>query len=200
MEINKSLGEAIHDIRTGKNISIAYISEQTKVNAVHLNLIENNKRLPSGELLEKMSDIFSLNERIREELYLMLAKEKLKNNIPDKVLDKMILGKLGMPDKFIERIEKDVKNTKIKIDKKKIDDVINSQTMLSKEEVIELAKSLKQPVSEYLLLAEYIPDEFIELLQYKDMEKLISGIVKIGDPVKIDRAVNSLANLFDAIR
>ena len=199
MEINKSLGETIHDIRTGKNISIAYISEQTKVNAVHLNLIENNKRLPSGELLEKMSDIFSLNERIREELYLMLAKEKLKNNIPDKVLDKMILGKLGMPDKFIKRIEKDVKNTKIKIDKKKIDDVINSQAMFSKEEVIELAKSLKQPVSEYLLLAEYIPDEFIELLQYKDMEKLINGIVKIGDPVKIDRAVNSLANLFDAI-
>ncbi|MHB1647028.1 MAG: helix-turn-helix domain-containing protein [bacterium] len=199
MEIEKSLGEKIHDIRTGKNISIAYISEQTKVNAVHLNLIENNKRLPSGDLLEKMSDIFSLNERIREELYLMLAKEKLKNNIPDKVLNKMVLGKPGMPDKFTERIEKDTKSTKVKIDKKKIDAVINSQARLTKEEVIELAKSLKQSVSEYLLLAEYIPDEFIELLQYKDMENLINGIIKLGDPVKIDRAINSLANLFDAI-
>ena len=190
----KTLGETLQEIRKNKNVTVARLSEHTGVNQVHLNLIESGKRLPSGELLEKMSELFNVNEKLKENLYLLLVKEKLKNNIPDKIIKKLTLGKEGMPDAFIEKIKADIKNVKAKIDKKKIDSVLAEAAKLSKEDVIELAESLKQPVSDYLLLAEYIPDEFIELMRYKDTEKLLKGIIGLDDDKKIEKAVKSLAD------
>ena len=192
--VEKTLGETLQEIRKNKNVTVARLSEHTGVNQVHLNLIESGKRLPSGELLDKMSELFNINEKLKESLYLLLVKEKLKNNIPDKIIKKLTLGKEGMPDAFIERLKGDIKNTKTKIDKKKIDAVLDYRIKLSKEDVIELAESLKQPVSDYLLLAEYIPDEFIELMRYKDTERLIKGIARLDDAQKIEKAVKSLAD------
>jgi transcriptional regulator with XRE-family HTH domain len=94
----KTLGETLQEIRKNKNVTVARLSEHTGVNQVHLNLIESGKRLPSGELLEKMSELFNVNEKLKESLYLLLVKEKLKNNIPDKIIKKLTLGKEGMPD------------------------------------------------------------------------------------------------------
>ena len=190
----KTLGETLQEIRKNKNVTVARLSEHTGVNQVHLNLIESGKRLPSGELLDKMSELFNVNEKLKESLYLLLVKEKLKNNIPDKIIKKLTLGKEGMPDAFIERLKGDIKNTKTKIDKKKIDAVLDYRIKLSKEDVIELAESLKQPVSDYLLFAEYIPDEFIELMRYKDTERLLKGIARLDDYKKIEKAVGSLAD------
>ena len=195
----KTLGETLQEIRKNKNVTVARLSEHTGVNQVHLNLIESGKRLPSGELLEKMSELFNVNEKLKESLYLLLVKEKLKNNIPDKIIKKLTLGKEGMPDNFIERLKGDIKNTKTKIDKKKIDAVLDYLIKLSKEEVIELAESLKQPVADYLLLAEYIPDEFIELMRYKDTERLIKGIARLDDAQKIEKAVKSLADFLSVM-
>ncbi len=195
----KTLGETLQEIRKNKNVTVARLSEHTGVNQVHLNLIESGKRLPSGELLEKMSELFNVNEKLKENLYLLLVKEKLKNNIPDKIIKKLTLGKEGMPDAFIEKIKADIKNVKAKIDKKKIDSVLAEAAKLSKEDVIELAESLKQPVSDYLLLAEYIPDEFIELMRYKDTEKLLKGIIGLDDDKKIEKAVKSLADFISVM-
>ena len=195
----KTLGETLQEIRKNKNVTVARLSEHTGVNQVHLNLIESGKRLPSGELLEKMSELFNVNEKLKENLYLLLVKEKLKNNIPDKIIKKLTLGKEGMPDAFIEKIKADIKNVKAKIDKKKIDSVLAEAAKLSKEEVIELAESLKQPAADYLLLAEYIPDEFIELMRYKDAERLIKGITGLDDDKKIEKAVKSLADFISVM-
>ena len=195
----KTLGETLQEIRKNKNVTVARLSEHTGVNQVHLNLIESGKRLPSGELLDKMSELFNVNEKLKESLYLLLVKEKLKNNIPDKIIKKLTLGKEGMPDAFIEKIKVDIKNVKTKIDKKKIEAVLDSSVKLSKEDVIELAESLKQPVSDYLLLAEYIPDEFIELMRYKDTERLLKGIIGLDDDKKIEKAVGSLADFISVM-
>ena len=51
-----------------------------------------------------------------------------------------------------------------------------------------------QSEADYLLLAEYIPDEFIELMRYKDTERLIKGIARLDDAQKIEKAVKSLAD------
>ena len=195
----KTLGETLQEIRKNKNVTVARLSEHTGVNQVHLNLIESGKRLPSGELLDKMSELFNVNEKLKESLYLLLVKEKLKNNIPDKIIKKLILGKEGMPNAFIEKIKVDIKNVKTKIDKKKIEAVLDSSVKLSKEDVVELAESLKQPVSNYLLLAEYIPDEFIELMRYKDTERLLKGIIGLDDDKKIEKAVGSLADFISVM-
>ena len=49
-------------------------------------------------------------------------------------------------------------------------------------------------MSDYLFLAEYIPDEFIELMRYEDTEKLLKGLMALEDSGRIEKAVKSLAD------
>ena len=56
------------------------------------------------------------------------------------------------------------------------------------------AESLNQPAPDYLLLAEYIPDEFVKLMSYKDTERLLKGIIELDNDKKIEKAVKSLAD------
>lgn len=190
MDTDKSLGQILQEIRKSKHISIATMSDKFKIAAVHLNLIEVDKRLPSGELLEQIIDLFELDSNTRDELYLLLAKAKLQDKIPDAVLKKIDLKKDRMPDKFIVRIKKDAKK---KTDK--IKDVIEGIDIFTEEEVVKLAGDLKQPVAEYLMLAGYMPDELLRLIEYKDFDKLLKGIARFKDPVRIDKVISGLVSV-----
>jgi transcriptional regulator with XRE-family HTH domain len=85
MDTDKSLGQILQEIRKSKHITIAQMSDKFKVAAVHLNLIEVDKRLPGGELLEQIIKMFELDGNMRDKLYLLLAKAKLQDKIPDEV-------------------------------------------------------------------------------------------------------------------
>jgi transcriptional regulator with XRE-family HTH domain len=190
MEQEKTLGRILQEIRQSKHITIAQMSDKFKVAAVHLNLIEVDKRLPSGELLEQIIKLFDLDGNTRDKLYLLLAKTKLQDKIPDAVLKKIDLKKDRMPDKFINRIKKDVPKKKTD----RIKDAIEGIDILTKEEVMKLAGDLKQPVAEYLMLAGYIPDELLQLLGYKDFEKFLKSIAGFKDPVRIDKVISGLVS------
>ncbi|MHB1545055.1 MAG: hypothetical protein ACYCSB_04780 [bacterium] len=191
MDADKSLGQILQEIRKSKHITIAQMSDKFKVAAVHLNLIEVDKRLPSGELLEQIIKMFELDGNMRDKLYLLLAKAKLQDKIPNEVLKKIDLKKDRMPDKFIVRIKKDFSGRK----PDKIKDAIEGIDILTKEEVVKLAGDLKQPASEYLMLAGYIPDELLQLLGYKDFEKLLKSIAGFKDPVRIDKVISGLVSV-----
>ncbi|RZD19003.1 MAG: XRE family transcriptional regulator [Candidatus Acididesulfobacter diazotrophicus] len=184
------MGRILQEIRQSKHITIAQMSDKFKVAAVHLNLIEVDKRLPSGELLEQIIKLFDLDGNTRDKLYLLLAKTKLQDKIPDAVLKKIDLKKDRMPDKFINRIKKDVPKKKTD----RIKDAIEGIDILTKEEVMKLAGDLKQPVAEYLMLAGYIPDELLQLLGYKDFEKFLKSIAGFKDPVRIDKVISGLVS------
>jgi len=188
MEQEKTLGRILQEIRQSKHITIAQMSDRFKVAAVHLNLIEVDKRLPSGELLEQIINMFNLDGNMRDKLYLLLAKAKLQDKIPDEVLRKIDLKKDRMPDKFINRIKKDYMGRK----PEKIKGVIEGLEILTKDEVVKLAENLKQPAGEYLMLAGYMPDELLQLIEYKDFEKLLKSIAGFKDPVRIDKVVKGL--------
>ncbi|MHB1698433.1 MAG: helix-turn-helix domain-containing protein [bacterium] len=190
MEQEKTLGRILQEIRQSKHITIAQMSDKFKVAAVHLNLIEVDKRLPSGELLEQIIKLFDLDGNTRDKLYLLLAKTKLQDKIPDAVLKKIDLKKDRMPDKFINRIKKDVPKKKTD----RIKDAIEGIDILTKEEVMKLAGDLKQPVAEYLMLAGYIPDELLQLLGYKDFEKFLKSIAGFKDPARIDKVISGLVS------
>ena len=189
MSQEKSLGRILQEIRQSKNISIASMSKKFKVAAVHLNLIEVDKRLPSMELLDQIIDMFKVDSNTKDELYLLLAKAKLQDKIPDSVLKKIVLKKDRMPDSFIERIKKDIP---VKRRTDKIKQVIEGLEVLSKEEIINLAEEFKQPVAEYLTLAGYMPDEILRLLEYKDFEEFLKSISEFKDPVRIQKIISGL--------
>jgi len=188
MEQEKTLGRILQEIRQSKHITIAQMSDRFKVAAVHLNLIEVDKRLPSGELLEQIINMFNLDGNMRDKLYLLLAKAKLQDKMPDEVLRKRDLKKARMQDKFINRIKKDYMGRK----PEKIKGVIEGLEILTKDEVVKLAENLKQPAGEYLMLAGYMPDELLQLIEYKDFEKLLKSIAGFKDPVRIDKVVKGL--------
>jgi hypothetical protein len=165
------------------------MSDKFKVAAVHLNLIEVDKRLPSMELLDQIIDMFKVDGNTKDELYLLLAKAKLQDKIPDDVLKKIVLKKDSMPDNFIARIKKDVSAKKRT---EKIKQVIEGLEILSKEEIVKLAEEFKQPVAEYLTLAGYMPDEILRLLEYKDFEELLKSISAFKDPVRIQKVIIGL--------
>ena len=52
--------------------------------------------------------MFKVDGNTKDELYLLLAKVKLQDKIPDSVLKKIILKKDSMLDNFIVRIKKDI--------------------------------------------------------------------------------------------
>lgn len=192
MKPEKTLGRILQEIRQSKHISIASMSEKFKVAAVHLNLIEVDKRLPSGELLEQIVDMFKLDGNTRDGLYLLLAKAKLQDKIPDEVLKKIELKKDSMPDKFIARLKKDIPAKK---KTERIKDAIEGIEILSKEEVVKLAEDLKQPVAEYLMLAGYMPDEILRLIEYKDFDRLLKSISAFKDPVRIQKVIIGLLSV-----
>ena len=192
MAQGKTLGRILQEIRQSKHISIASMSDRFKVAAVHLNLIEVDKRLPSMELLDQIIDMFKLDGNTKDELYLLLAKAKLQDKIPDEVLKKIELKKDSMPDKFIARLKKDVPAKK-KTDR--IKDAIEGIEILSKEEVAKLAEDFKQPVAEYLMLAGYMPDEILRLIEYKDFDKLLKSISAFKDPVRIQKVISGLVSV-----
>ena len=68
MDSEKTLGRILQEIRQSKNISIASMSAKFKVAAVHLNLIEVDKRLPSMELLDQIIDMFKVDGNTKDEL------------------------------------------------------------------------------------------------------------------------------------
>ena len=189
MPQEKTLGRILQEIRQSKHISIASMSKKFKVAAVHLNLIEVDKRLPSMELLDQIIDMFKVDGNTKDELYLLLAKAKLKDKIPDEVLKKIILKKDSMPDNFIARIKKDISAKKRT---EKIKEVMEGLDVLSKEEIIKLAEEFKQPVAEYLTLAGYMPDEILRLLEYKDFEELLKSISAFKDPIRIQKVITGL--------
>ncbi len=192
MAQGKTLGRILQEIRQSKHISIASMSDRFKVAAVHLNLIEVDKRLPSMELLDQIIDMFKLDGNTKDELYLLLAKAKLQDKIPDEVLKKIELKKDSMPDKFIARLKKDVPAKK-KTDR--IKDAIEGIEILSKEEVAKLAEDFKQPVAEYLMLAGYMPDEILRLIEYKDFDRLLKSISAFKDPVRIQKVISGLVSV-----
>ncbi len=192
MKQEKTLGRILQEIRQSKHITIASMSERFKVAAVHLNLIEVDKRLPSMELLEQIVKMFELDGNTRDELYLLLAKAKLQDKIPDEVLKKIELKKDSMPAKFIAKLKKDVPAKK---KTERIKDAVEGIEILSKEEVAKLAEDFNQPVAEYLMLAGYMPDEILRLIEYKDFDKLLKSISAFKDPVRIQKVITGLLSV-----
>lgn len=56
-----TLGDKIHAVRISLNMSVAELSRRTGLTARAIRYYENNERVPSVEVIQKMADVFNLS-------------------------------------------------------------------------------------------------------------------------------------------
>ena len=93
-----SFGKKVRELREAKNYSIKKLATALGVNYTYVSKIENNKSIPSSELIEKLAMVFNVDIN---ELKLQAGK------IPDDVLD--ILK--SNPKKVIEYLRREFADT-----------------------------------------------------------------------------------------
>lgn len=107
----------------------------------------------------------------------------------------------GMNLDFIERLKKDLADkddsffNSLSISKERLFDIIIlGKEKLSRKEVIELARKLKQPVDKYLVLSGYIPKEFGEAFENKSIVGMFRSMSggKVEDE-EIDEFIDELS-------
>jgi len=118
---------------------------------------------------------------------------------------KIFLKKLDIPDDFIERVKTDIDkaDAKTKADfdkirfKEKIKYFMQKDVNLTRKEIIQLAKTLKQPIDEYLDLSGNIPESLLEINGgNRKLNVLFRKINKL-DPDVIDKLLNTINDVTD---
>jgi len=75
-----------------------------------------------------------------------------------------------IPPEFAAKLKKDVAGKQHLLSKEQqtmINKALQGQCFLSRKCVIELARTLKQPMEEYLLLANHLPEDMKNLIEHK---------------------------------
>jgi transcriptional regulator with XRE-family HTH domain len=107
---NRTLGEKLRFEREKKKISLRKFAKQLGISAPYLVDIEKNRRLPSGELLQKVADLLDIPVSIFDEFSPGVSKpvrEWLeKNPLVARIL--RYLQKDATPEETLERLERSV--------------------------------------------------------------------------------------------
>ncbi|MHB1680782.1 MAG: helix-turn-helix domain-containing protein [bacterium] len=194
----EKLGKLIQDLRKEKGYNVENFAKEIELKHISVNLIENGQRLPSAEKLNKIIEVLKLNSYEVAELYKILIYEKLKGNIDENILKKILFAKDTMPAKFIGRIKKDAEDSRYRLSGK-LKDVLDGEGKLLKNEIEKLAEELDQPATEYLSLAEIVPDELTELMQYKGVNDLVKTLLNLKNPDKIKKIINDFTDIIKTL-
>lgn len=152
----------------------------------------SGKVIPSVALIKKIAEIAASNKEERELIEKKLLIERVKDTSPKqlesyfqekKPQEAELLMTGGMPIKYINQIKKDINekyktsedinvfynelNTQYGISRKEIESMLAGTYTMNRKKVISLAMMLNKPVEEYLMLAEYFPDEVKSFFENK---------------------------------
>lgn len=184
----QNLWDIIKNIRKKAGLNQKEFAQRIGCSEQHISFIERpydeTRRTASEKLLMAIAKEFSSSEeeRVKLERDLMIARAKLliAKEIRSPMLVAEILSdvmKESMPNEFIERVKKDIKNWtdagKEPIEDMYLIEVLEGSRVLSRSSVISLANRLNQPVDEYLSLANYITSEIKSVTQVNEIKKLI---------------------------
>ncbi|MHB1645895.1 MAG: helix-turn-helix domain-containing protein [bacterium] len=194
----EKLGKLIQDLRKEKGYNVESFAKEIELKHISVNLIENGQRLPSAEKLEKIAEVLKLSNNTTIGLFRTLIFEKLKGDIDESILKEILFSKNTMPAKFIERVKKDAEDSRYRLSGK-LKDVLDGEGKLLKNEIEKLAEELNQPATEYLSLAEIVPDELTELMQYKEANDLIKTLLNLKNPDKIERLISVFTEIIKTL-
>lgn len=187
-------GERIREFRKKLKLKQKEFAKALGFTQAYLTEIERGKREPSRDFLKKLNSVFGLSSD-----FVLFGEEKKTEN-----LEKFASEGL-MPLKFIQRLKKDIEAlpnpedffSSINIPKQIIETALEGKLILNRTSVIEIAQKINQPIYEYLLLANYLPDEIIKftdhpgiieifkqigMLHPKEMEEVLQTITSVLKP------------------
>ena len=184
----KDIGEFLKTKRLERGLSLREVSKLTGISHVHVGAIERGESATTFDKAIGLLNVYnvSLQELERETGY------TLKNNT---------IMSAKMPDSFIKRLNEDIQKqgddvwSKISISREFVQSILSGRGILSRKDVIEIAKALEQPVQEYLMLSEYLPEEF-EVIKYTsafDMFRTLNTLT----PDEIDKVIDTLKDVLD---
>ncbi len=179
------LKDIIRELLEKNNLTTNDFAKRLGVTSVYVaQLLKGVSRgkqvLPSTRMIDHIAKTFSKNEDDYEKLKKRLMIEKTKAIAPDEIKnlfddtskEELILKSQGMPKRFVLRLKKDIariggqvpKLDSADISKKELDAVLNEEHILSRAQIISLAELLHQPVEEYLVLSDYMPDHIKKIM------------------------------------
>ena len=180
MTPEEKLGNLIREYREKRGLLLQDLGKRVDVNYTHISYIEKGMRTPSDELLAKLAHELAENEQeekeLRERFFFYLAQIKA----PKEIRNKLKL-------KGEKEIKKEEEFIREPMPKAFLD-------VLRKEEVIKLANLMNRDVNEYLIKAEYIPEEFENMLGRKSVAELMRALKKLP-PESMDKMITAIETI-----
>lgn len=176
---------------------------------------------PSIRLLKKVAKVCAKNSKERkileEKLLFKRARLFFAKDVVEDTLDQLTTSTVSsiyglqfssesMPKGFIERLRQDTENisedstgAKTSLPREILNAVLQGKLSLSAQKVTDLAKKLKQPEEDYMLLAGYLPDGLRRLTSDKDFMELIRISAKLS-PGEFEKLGTTLRNILSLIK
>ncbi len=213
------LADEVKKLRERHRLTKAEFAGSLGLSPMYVTLLERTpskrKFIPSVKVIRKIAELFTFGEeeRIVTERKLLLELAKLK--APDEIAsyfentdkeERLYYGE-SMPLVFIEKLRKDAKCLEDS-DKKAINKMLKKSGItqnefealkqckytVNRQKVIALAIALKQPVEEYLLLADYLPDNIKNLSKNKKWATMLGSFADLS-PETIDQMIDIIQNI-----
>jgi transcriptional regulator with XRE-family HTH domain len=195
------LWNLIKKIRTDAQLSQARFAEELGVNSSYISQIEqtDSKKAVSEEVCRKIAQTFgqtaeektSIEEKLLEARGQMLIGKTVQKvqgstgHAPVMVdTASCVSFSGGTSHVFIKRLKEDIKD-KIHLFKESEKEILNcvidkkQTTLISRLFVVDLARKLGQPIEEYLLLANQLPENLSHIMQNERMVALFRDLGKL---------------------
>lgn len=205
----------VRDLRVKKGITQKELARKAGISEMYMHVIESpdKKQLPSEEITRKIAH--ALADNLEEEVQILkqLLSARAISKIPEEARDIIEKEKIeeyistdSMPVDFIERLKNDLQghdiqkiSEKTKIGVEQLKAVLQYRGTLSRREVICLADALNQPVYDYLVLANFIPDNIKKLLEHNKIGALFRSLQEL-EGSDIDMLIDGIINIIEAYK
>ncbi len=215
-----ALWDEIRDLRIKAGLKQKDVAAKIGCSAMRISQIEkpqeHSGNLPSPNLIRKIAAFFADSEDDRKKLELKLLYERAKlespaevveHFFPNKTKEIFILANTGMPVVFISRVQDDMDKTMLKesvkektgLDDKAMNAFLNGRHVLPRETVIAVAIAMNQPIEEYLLLADYIPENLKDLVKNQAMSNIFRNLTDMS-PDDMSDMINVINATIDIIK
>lgn len=212
MTPEEKLGKLIRQRREEKGWMLQELCDKVGMNYVHISYIEKGIRVPSEEAVKKIAEVLARDKKDEEELRTQLLFLLAQIKAPKEIRNKLKLKQqedtyfpVSMPVEFINQLRQDLKTAdmllleKHGISQDMIRQVFVGQAALSRADVIKIAKILNKDVTDYLVKAQYIPDELRELLDNKALLMQLFRSLKQLPPESMDKTIKAIEAILNAV-
>ncbi|MCM8765935.1 MAG: helix-turn-helix domain-containing protein [Candidatus Omnitrophica bacterium] len=183
-------GDRIKSIRKNMGLTQAEFGESLGYSHGYIADLERNRQKPSREFLEKLNEVFGISAD-----YILYGSSDQAEKID---AEKTLRG--AFPPAFIARLKKDISSaddkffSSLETPREIIEEALRGKRILSRKSVIELAIKLKQPVYDYLILAEYIPEEMKILIKNKGLVGIFRKMSSLSAR-ELDEVVDTISKI-----